>query len=251
MALVSLRVSGFSNPFRISMSISVSRNSIIKQRNPCRRRSRCRRMRSAAWERAGGSAVGAIAVISASCAIGCPCFRRVTQRPDPVAGVFVLIASPSCSNTHCLRGPNGFGPPRLMPTRPAFGVKPGVCSRLGPEWQDNGVERSGPATSCTAPGWGWRRMLIQPINNIGLEGLVLQLGTWWIADTLLLDLSAVLTGGECSHEIGFSLTDPANKRGGNRCLASAQNEPNARPLQFRADHGQAVEHSADRGPNFP
>ena len=47
-ALESLRVSAARKPWRISLVISVSRNSIIRQRNPLRRRFRCRRMRSAA-----------------------------------------------------------------------------------------------------------------------------------------------------------------------------------------------------------
>jgi hypothetical protein len=45
---ISLRISAFSNPLRMRASISVSRSSIVRQRNPCRRRSRCRRIRLAA-----------------------------------------------------------------------------------------------------------------------------------------------------------------------------------------------------------
>jgi hypothetical protein len=56
MAFKSLRVSDFSNPLRIRSSISVSRNSIIRQRRPSRRRWRCRRMRSAAAVRVAESA---------------------------------------------------------------------------------------------------------------------------------------------------------------------------------------------------
>ena len=55
MELVSLRVSDFSNPLRISSSISVSRNSMTRQRSPSRRRWRCRRMRSAAAVRVADS----------------------------------------------------------------------------------------------------------------------------------------------------------------------------------------------------
>ena len=51
-AFLSLRVSCSSNPPRMSASTSVSRNSIMRQRNPRRRRSRCSRMRSAAGMRA-------------------------------------------------------------------------------------------------------------------------------------------------------------------------------------------------------
>ena len=46
----SLRASAFSKPFRMSVSISVSRNSTVKLRRPLRRRRRYRRMRSAASE---------------------------------------------------------------------------------------------------------------------------------------------------------------------------------------------------------
>src|SRR5262245_61590813 len=109
-------------------------------------------MRSAAADGAAGSVVGAIAVISASCAIGCPCFTLVTQRPDLLAGVFVLIA-PSCSNAYCPQRRNGFGPPRLMPTRPAFGVKPCMRPQLSPERQDDSSGRLGPATPCAV---SWR-----------------------------------------------------------------------------------------------
>src|SRR5262249_37467538 len=62
MALASLRISDFSNFIWTSMLISLSCTSIVTQRIPFRRRSRCRRMRSAAAERAAGS-VGGIVVI--------------------------------------------------------------------------------------------------------------------------------------------------------------------------------------------
>ena len=51
-AFGSLRVSTFSNPILTRASISVTRNSTQRDRIPFRRRSRCRRMRSAADERA-------------------------------------------------------------------------------------------------------------------------------------------------------------------------------------------------------
>jgi hypothetical protein len=57
----------------MSTSISVSRNSIIRQRKPCRRRSRCRRMRAAAGER-----LIEIAAPSVLCAISSTSFPRGT-----------------------------------------------------------------------------------------------------------------------------------------------------------------------------
>ena len=51
-AFGSLRASTFSNPILTRASISVTRNSTHRDRIPFRRRSRCRRMRSAADERA-------------------------------------------------------------------------------------------------------------------------------------------------------------------------------------------------------
>ena len=50
-ASASLRATAF---LLISASISVSRNSIVRQRNPSRRRCRCARMRSAAEKRGAG-----------------------------------------------------------------------------------------------------------------------------------------------------------------------------------------------------
>src|SRR6476660_1048133 len=65
MAFTSLRISPLSNPTQTSASISVSRNSIVRQRSPSRRRSRCRRIRWAAAERAAG--LGGLAFISVLC----------------------------------------------------------------------------------------------------------------------------------------------------------------------------------------
>src|SRR5215469_4543822 len=53
-----------SNPRRISSSISASRTWSVTQRNPNWRRSRCRRMRSAAAERVAGAIAGGLVVIS-------------------------------------------------------------------------------------------------------------------------------------------------------------------------------------------
>ena len=60
---VALRISDLSNPLRISPSISVSRNSIIRQRSPSRRLSRCRRMRSAADDRTGVPRAGSVVLL--------------------------------------------------------------------------------------------------------------------------------------------------------------------------------------------
>src|SRR5262249_55451101 len=68
-AIGSLRISLFKNPMRTSFLISLSCTSIVTQRIPFRRRSRCRRMRSAAAEWAVGSAEGGLAIISSSCAM--------------------------------------------------------------------------------------------------------------------------------------------------------------------------------------
>jgi hypothetical protein len=53
-------------PCLISSLTSVSRNSIVKHRKPCRRRSRCRRIRLAAAEGGGGSIAGGVAAVSVS-----------------------------------------------------------------------------------------------------------------------------------------------------------------------------------------
>jgi hypothetical protein len=54
----------------MSASISLSRNSMVKQRSLFRRRSRCRRIRSAAGERVTGSVGGETSAISVSYTIG-------------------------------------------------------------------------------------------------------------------------------------------------------------------------------------
>jgi hypothetical protein len=64
---MSLRASAFKNPFPISASISVSRNSTVKQRNPSRLRFRERRMRSAGESGIVSELVDGTADISLSC----------------------------------------------------------------------------------------------------------------------------------------------------------------------------------------
>ena len=62
----SLRASVFKKPLRASASISPLYTSIVTQRNLSRRRSRCRRMRSAAAERFAIAAIDGVVVISAA-----------------------------------------------------------------------------------------------------------------------------------------------------------------------------------------
>src|SRR5258705_11163620 len=92
---------------------------------------------------------------------GCP--------PVPAADFFTLIGTPLFPNAHRRKSCETFGVPRTVPRRPAFGVKPCVRSRLGPKGQDHGTWRFGPAAPCAATWGGWRRMLVQPLNDATLE----------------------------------------------------------------------------------
>ena len=56
-----------------------------------------------------------------------------------------------------------------MPSGPAFGVKPCMRPRLGPERQDHSARRFGLATPCAASRRGWSRMLVQPLDDARLR----------------------------------------------------------------------------------
>jgi hypothetical protein len=75
-----------------------------------------------------------------------------SSQTSRLPGFFVLIA-PSCLNADCAQRRNGVRPPRLMPSWPAFGVKPCMRPRLSPERQDDGSERLRPTTTCAS---SWR-----------------------------------------------------------------------------------------------
>lgn len=79
----SLRASFPSRPFRISAVTSVSRNSIVMQRMPSRRRSRCRRIRSAAGE--GGGAAVSRALVTLSPPLADDARRKTIVLPGPPA----------------------------------------------------------------------------------------------------------------------------------------------------------------------
>src|SRR5262249_15144836 len=65
--------------------------------------------------------------------------------------------------------------PRLMPSGPAFGVKPRMSPRLGPERQDHGGGKVWPATPSAASRRWWRVMLVQPLDDASFERPVLEL----------------------------------------------------------------------------
>jgi hypothetical protein len=79
---VTLRASGFSNPFLISVSTSLSRSSMVRHRRRSFLRCRCLRIRSAAGEGVTGFAVtcsavtgsagGEVTTVSVVCVIECP-----------------------------------------------------------------------------------------------------------------------------------------------------------------------------------
>ena len=50
-----------------------------------------------------------------------------------------LLKYPRFVDSHCRHRRNGLGPPRLMPSRPAFGVKPHMRPGFRPEWQNDGT----------------------------------------------------------------------------------------------------------------
>src|SRR6516225_9364949 len=89
-------------------------------------------------------------------------------------------------DAHCPQRHGSFPPSRLMPGRPAFGVKPCMRSRLGPERQDNRARRLGPAAPCAAAGRRWSGMLVQPFDDASAASLV---------------------PGKGCYQIGFSLAD--------------------------------------------
>jgi hypothetical protein len=71
------RWSGWSCPRRMSASISRSRSSIPRNRNPLRRRSRCRSIRAADVERDGSLVAGGISAVPRSSAIVHPVAGRI------------------------------------------------------------------------------------------------------------------------------------------------------------------------------
>ena len=65
---------------------------------------------------------------------------------------------------------DGFFPPPLTPSGPAFGVKPCVVF-AGPEWQDHRARRLRLTAPHAASGEGETRVAVQPLDDTALECL--------------------------------------------------------------------------------
>jgi hypothetical protein len=86
-----------------------------------------------------------------------------------------IIVVSTHGDAHSPQRQDGLPLSGLMPRRPAVGVKPCMRLRLGPEGQDNGARRLGPATPCAAPRCRRSGMLIQPLDDAAVERLELSL----------------------------------------------------------------------------
>jgi hypothetical protein len=85
------RWSAWSCPRRMSASISRSRNSMPRNRNPLRRRSRCRSMRAADDERDGAFLAKDSSTVAGSCSISLPlvgaiCFLSTSRKISKSGG---------------------------------------------------------------------------------------------------------------------------------------------------------------------